>query len=85
MVKNVGVFSDNNLKKFAKDLGLDSTKFDSCLDSKKHADKLESGRKIAEAALGDQVSTPSIFVGEQLIQGAQPYEVFQSCYWKRIK
>ena len=73
-----GIFSNDNLKKFAKDLGLNTVTFNSCLDSKKHADKLESGRKIAEAALGGQVSTPSLIVGGQLIQGAQPYEVFKA-------
>jgi protein-disulfide isomerase len=31
--KNVGRFSDDNLKQVASDVGLDRTKFDSCLDS----------------------------------------------------
>ncbi len=75
--ENVGAFSDANLKKFAKALGLDSGKFDQCLDSKKYAGKVEAGNQTASAALRQRLSTPSIFVGEKLIQGAQPYEVFK--------
>ena len=75
--ENVGAYSDKNLKSFAAKLGLDEAKFSECLDSKKYVAKVEAGHAFAQSALGDRLSTPSVFVGEKLIQGAQPYEVFK--------
>jgi len=74
-----------NLKQYAKDLGLDSAKFDSCLDSGKFA-----GAVTASAATGQTVGvtgTPGFFVGTKsgtnkvkgfLIPGAYPYANFDT-------
>lgn len=40
--RDVGRFSDANLKKYASDVGLDTAKFDSCYDSGKFADQVNS-------------------------------------------
>jgi protein-disulfide isomerase len=82
--ENVGAFSNDNLKSFAKTLGLDAAKFNECLDSGKFADKVDAGRQAAEATLGQRLSTPSIFVQDQLIQGAQPYAVFKDAIEKAL-
>src|SRR3990170_1913848 len=37
---NIGVFSSENLKRFAEALALDTAAFDSCLDSRKYAAKV---------------------------------------------
>jgi protein-disulfide isomerase len=40
--RDVGRFSDSNLKQYAADLGLDTTKFNSCYDSNKYQDQVNS-------------------------------------------
>lgn len=62
--RNSGGFSDENLKRFAEALELDTTAFDFCLDSGKYASRV---RDDTEAARQIGVTgTPRIFVnGEQ--------------------
>ena len=62
-------------KQYAKDLGLDTNKFNSCLDSKKHEDEIQKD-------LNDGVSvgvqgTPAFFINGILLSGAQPYSAFK--------
>ncbi|KKU49755.1 MAG: DsbA oxidoreductase [Parcubacteria group bacterium GW2011_GWA1_47_10] len=45
--ENEGNFANGNLKAFAKNLGLDSTAFDTCLDSDKYAAAVENSRTQA--------------------------------------
>jgi protein-disulfide isomerase len=65
-----------NLKKFAAEMGLDTSKFDACLDTGKHKKgidvDLNAGERVGVS------STPSVFVNGRLISGAQPYEAFAS-------
>lgn len=63
------------LKQWAKDIGLNSSKFDTCLDSGKYAAKV-----AAQAAEGEQLGvsgTPTAFINGKSVVGAQPYEVFK--------
>lgn len=74
-----------NLKQYARDLGLDGAKFDSCLDSGKYASAI-----TASAATGQTVGvtgTPGFFVGTKsgtnkvkgfLVPGAYPYASFDT-------
>lgn len=64
-----------NLKTYAKDLKLDSAKFDKCLDSGDKAKVVAENQKAGEA-LGIN-GTPAFFVNGILISGAQPFEVFK--------
>jgi protein-disulfide isomerase len=64
-----------NLKQYAKDLGLDSSKFDSCLDSDKYASEVQKDYQDGTAA--GVSGTPSFFINGQLVVGAQPYSVFK--------
>jgi protein-disulfide isomerase len=64
------------LKQTAAGLGLDSVKFDQCLDSGKHAASIAADMKQGES-LGVQ-STPTVYVNGRPVIGAQPYEFFQS-------
>lgn len=62
------------LKKYASDTGLDTAKFNACLDSAKYAERVQ-----AQMGVGNQLgvsSTPSVFVNGRMVSGAQPYEVF---------
>jgi protein-disulfide isomerase len=64
------------LKKYAADAGLDSAKFDACLDSTKYQQKVQDAIS-AGTRLGVS-STPTVFINGRLVSGAQPYEVFAS-------
>lgn len=62
-------------KAYAKDLGLNTAQFDSCLDSKKYAAQIKE-----EAALAQTYGisgTPAFFVGKSFISGAQDYSTFK--------
>ena len=70
--QNLGV---EGLKGYAKDLGLDTAAFDSCLDTGKTA---ESVKQSVQKGSGVGVSgTPAFFVNGIMISGAQPFESFQ--------
>jgi len=64
-----------NLKKYAKDLGLNSSEFDDCLDSGKMASEVQEDLQDG-TALGIS-GVPSFFINGIPIGGAQPYSSFQ--------
>ncbi|MBI5401651.1 DsbA family protein [Candidatus Wolfebacteria bacterium] len=79
-----GIQSENNgnlnpdlFKKIASNLKMDVNQFISCFDSKKYENVLSENSQAAETAMNGRVSTPTIFINGQMIQGAQPYGVFQ--------
>lgn len=62
-------------KQFAVDIGLDTKKFNECLDIGKMADEVEN-----DLAAGSNVGisgTPGFIINGQLVSGAQPFEVFK--------
>jgi len=68
--------TNDDIKAWAKDLGLDSNKFGNCMDSDKFKSAIEED---AKAGQGAQVSgTPSFFVNGVLLVGAQPYDAFKT-------
>lgn len=73
--ENRGAFTKENLKRFAEELGLDTTAFNECLDSGRYAglvqEETNGGRQ-----LGVQ-STPTFVINGQAVVGAQPFEVFE--------
>jgi protein-disulfide isomerase len=69
-------FKAADLKKWAKDIGLDPAKFDQCLDSEKYKNEV-----LKDKADGDAVSvqgTPTFFINGHVIGGAQPYPAFKN-------
>jgi protein-disulfide isomerase len=58
----------------AKDLGLNVSTFDSCVDSEKYKAEIEADYKFA-SDLGIQ-STPTFFINGLALVGAQPFEMF---------
>ena len=63
-----------NLKTYAKDLGLNQTQFDSCLDSSKYAAKVN--QQASEAQAAGVTGTPGTFVNDELVRGAYPVSAF---------
>lgn len=62
-------------KQWAADLGLDTTAFDTCLDSGKYAQAVQ--QDFADGVAVGVSGTPTFFVNGQQIVGAQPYSVFK--------
>jgi protein-disulfide isomerase len=74
LFENQQALDPDFLKKYAADTGLDSAKFNACLDTAKYAERVQ-----AQMGVGNQLgvsSTPSLFVNGRMVSGAQPFEVF---------
>lgn len=76
---NQASLSTDSLKQWAADLGLDTTQFNSCLDSQKYLDKVKAD--LQEGLAAGIRGTPGFLIGKDgkytSISGAQPYTVFQ--------
>jgi protein-disulfide isomerase len=70
---NQQALQPTDLKKHAADLGLDSAKFDACLDSSKYGDRVREG--VAQGSRLGVNSTPTMYINGRLVSGAQPYDV----------
>ncbi len=68
--------SDDGFVQMAADIGLDKTKFKSCLDSGKYASLV--AQEQSEGASAGVNGTPATFVDGQLVSGAQPYANFKT-------
>ena len=66
----------DTFKKYAVDLGLDSTEFDNCLDSGKHAEEVAKDMAAGQAA--GISGTPGFLINGKLVSGAQPFENFKA-------
>ena len=73
--ENQGAFNKDNLKKFAKELGLDTSAFNECLDSEKYAQLIQDESSTA-SSIGVR-STPTFLINGQAVVGAQPFEIFE--------
>ena len=76
LFQNQAALDDASLKSYAASLGLDTAAFDECLDSDSNMSEIQKDYQDGIAA-GVQ-GTPAFFVNGVLIQGAQPYTVFQA-------
>jgi len=72
-----------SLKEYAADLGLDTQKFNSCLDSGEMAPEVQADFMAGQAA--GISGTPSFFINGQKIVGAQPYAVFRDAIESALK
>lgn len=73
--ENQGTFSQENLKKFAADMGLDTVKFNECVDSGRMEAVVQQDIDFARQ-LGVS-STPTFAVNGKPVQGALPFPRFQ--------
>ncbi|OGD39655.1 hypothetical protein A2608_02250 [Candidatus Azambacteria bacterium RIFOXYD1_FULL_44_10] len=81
--ENEGAFSKDNLKKFAKALGLDQGSFDSCLDTGKYTSAVQ-----AETVAGGKAGvngTPANFINGKLNVGALPTSQFVQLIEEALK
>jgi len=75
-------FEASDLKKWASDLGLNTTQFNQCLDSGKFTKNVTDDEQEAQK-LGIN-GTPTIFVNGLSLVGAQPYDSFKSLIDKEL-
>lgn len=66
--------SVEDLKRYARKVGLDAEKFDSCLFQSTHRDAVQ--RDIDEAITLGLTGTPAFFINGRFLNGAQPLEKF---------
>lgn len=83
MFANQSTLGINDLKSYAKDLGLDQVRFDSCLDTGDYASKVN--QQMTEAETAGLTGTPGTFINDRFINGAYPYETFKSIIDELIK
>jgi len=69
------VFSLENLKALAAELGLDTERFNRCVDCRRYSEAVQED--IAEGNRLGVRGTPTFFINGREILGAQPYETFQ--------
>jgi protein-disulfide isomerase len=75
LFENRNALDIESLKQYAVDLGLDATTFNECLDSGTMASEVE---KDFQDGVGYGVTgSPTFFINEVKVVGAQPYEVFE--------
>ena len=68
--ENTGKYSVDNLKKIAATIsGLDTTKFNSCLDNNDTLDEVNQAMSLAQQA-GFQISTPQFWVNDQQVSAS---------------
>jgi len=75
-------FGASDLKKWANDLGLNTSKFNSCLDSGKYAEEVAKDLSNGQAA--GITGTPGFFINGKLVVGAQPFSAFKSIIDKEL-
>jgi protein-disulfide isomerase len=73
---NQGSLDTASLKKYAADLGLDTAKFNACLDNGDKSSQVNSEQQ--EGISNGVQGTPAFFINGQFISGAQPYSTFKS-------
>ena len=71
---NQQALGPGDLKKYGADLGLDTAKFNACVDSAKYGDRVREG--VEQGSKLGVNSTPTVYINGRLLSGAQPYETF---------
>ena len=72
---NQSALQIDNLKSYAKNLGLNQSQFDSCLDSGKYTAKVN--QQAQDAVASGITGTPGTWVNDQLVKGAYPVATFK--------
>lgn len=74
--ENQASLNNDYLSTLAKQMNLDSSKFDKCLADGKYADKVASDAQLGQAA--GVRGTPASFINGELVSGAVPFETIKS-------
>jgi protein-disulfide isomerase len=83
MFTNQQKLAVDDLKGYAKEVGLDSARFDKCLDGGEKRALVEADEKAGQEA--GVTGTPAFFVNGVFINGAVPYEQFKDAVDRELK
>jgi protein-disulfide isomerase len=75
LFKNQEKLMPDDLKQHAQSIGLDSAKFEECLNSGKHAELVK--KDMAAGQKAGVTGTPAFFINGMMISGAQPIDEFK--------
>jgi len=81
--ENVGDVSAPKLRQYAATVGLDQNTFDQCLNQGKYVDRVQ--QDVSNANADGIHSTPSFLINGKLVEGAQPFDVFQKAIETALK
>ena len=76
-------FGVSDIKKWASQIGLDTNKFNQCLDSEKY--KLEVEKDMADGSAYGVSGTPTLYINGNPVVGAQPFLVFKEIIESELK
>lgn len=68
-------YSDRRLEAYAEVVGLDVEQFNACTSEQRYADQVQQSQVDANNA--GVSSTPTFFINGKILEGAQPYSIFQ--------
>lgn len=73
---NQQALSDDDFKKYATELGLDTDKFNTCYSTGKY--RADVQKDAADGAKIGVTGTPAFFINGRFLSGAQPFEAFKA-------
>lgn len=76
-------FTADDVKKWAGNIGLDTAKFNQCLDSGKYKQEVE--KDLADGSAAGVNGTPATFINGRLVSGAQPFAAFKVIIDEELK
>lgn len=74
--------SKDDIKQWAKDIGLNTNQFNQCFDSEKFKSSID--KDTADGSKAGVSGTPSFFINGTLLVGAQPFDSFKSAIDKEL-
>lgn len=81
--KNQPDLNADNLKKWARDLGLDAGKFNACLDGSKYAGEVQ--KDLDDGVALGVTGTPTNFINGKFIEGAVPFNQIEPLIESALK
>ncbi len=72
---NQGLLNNDMLNTWAKDVGLDTDKFDKCMKEGKYKSKIQ--KDLSDASAYGASGTPTFFINGKILVGAQPFSAFK--------
>ena len=81
--ENVGDVAAPKLRQYAATVGLNQNTFDQCLNQGKYVGKVQ--QDVTNANADGIHSTPSFLINGKLVEGAQPFDVFQKAIETALK
>ncbi len=81
--ENQGAFADDKLAGFAQKIGLDMTKYQTCMTNHTYLGKIQTSSQAAQQRGVD--STPTLFINGQKVVGAIPLSQFESIAGQALK